>query len=86
MMVMSLNVPGSPSSAFTTRYIGLPATGLQKPHFTPAGKPAPPRPRMFAAFISVLICARSIDPITRLATAHAPVCSATSSFHASATP
>src|SRR5919106_559005 len=42
---MSLQVPGSDSSALTTRYFGLGLSCGMKPHFMPVGKPAPPRPR-----------------------------------------
>ena len=42
---MSLQVPGSDSSALTTRYLGLGLSCGMKPHFMPVGKPAPPRPR-----------------------------------------
>ncbi len=42
---MSLQVPGSDSSALTTRYFGWGLSCGMKPHFIPVGKPAPPRPR-----------------------------------------
>ena len=42
---MSLQVPGSDSSAFTTRYLGLGLSFGTNDHFMPVGKPAPPRPR-----------------------------------------
>ena len=42
---MSLQVPGSDSSALTTRYFGFGLSCGMKPHFIPVGKPAPPRPR-----------------------------------------
>src|SRR5919107_1215310 len=42
---VSLQVPGSDSSALTTRYRGPPSGFGRKPHFIPHGNPAPPRPR-----------------------------------------
>ena len=42
---MSLQVPGSDSSALTTRYFGLGLSCGMNDHFMPVGKPAPPRPR-----------------------------------------
>ena len=47
---MSLQVPGSDSSALTTRYFGFGLSCGMKPHFMPVGKPAPPRPRRLEAF------------------------------------
>ena len=40
-----MKVPGSDSSAFTTRYEGFTGCLGMNDHFTPAGNPAPPRPR-----------------------------------------
>ena len=55
MSMRSLYVPGSDSSPFTTRYRGHTFAG-GKPHLTPAGKPAPPRPSRLAVFTSSATC------------------------------
>lgn len=53
MISRSLQVPGSPSSALITRYLGRPSDGLfMNDHFMPDGKPAPPRPRRPDTLIS----------------------------------
>ena len=50
--ILSLNVPGSDSSPLITRYLS--SFSAKKPHFTPVGNPAPPRPLMFEFFISLI--------------------------------
>merc|ERR1719221_1001557 len=56
MISRSLHVPGSDSSALTTRYCGLDLLFLgMKDHFSPEGKPAPPRPRRPDAFMSAMM-------------------------------
>ena len=47
-----MNAPGSPSSALQITYFLSPLALRAKPHLTPVGKPAPPRPRRPEAFIS----------------------------------
>ena len=49
---LSLNVPGSPSSALQTTTRGCAAMLLQLSHLTPVVKPAPPRPSRLARLIS----------------------------------
>ena len=42
--------PGSPSSPLATMNFSSPSAARVKPHFRPAGNPAPPRPRRSASF------------------------------------
>ena len=57
MISRSLHVPGSDSSALTTRYWGLSRLFFgMNDHLSPLGKPAPPRPRSPDAFMSAMIC------------------------------
>ena len=56
----SLQVPGSDSSALTTRYFGFGLSCGMKPHFMPVGKPAPPRPRRLEALTASTISPAAI--------------------------
>src|ERR1700753_348223 len=51
----SLQVPGSLSSPLVSTYLGLADCLGTNDHFKPVGKPAPPRPRRFEAFISLMM-------------------------------
>ena len=59
MSGMSLQVPGSDSSALTTRYFGFGLSCGMKPHFMPVGKPAPPRPRRPESLTMVMMSSGS---------------------------
>ncbi len=57
----SLQVPGSDSSALTTRYFGLGLSCGMKPHLSPVGNPAPPRPRRPLSLTAAITAPGSID-------------------------
>src|SRR5699024_8414955 len=59
---MSLHVPGSASSALTTRYLGLGLSLGMKPHFIPVGNPAPPRPRRPESLTMSMMSSPSMGP------------------------
>ena len=67
MSGMSLQVPGSDSSALTTRYCGLGLSCGMKPHFMPVGKPAPPRPRRPESLTAVMMASGSMPSAVRSA-------------------
>lgn len=63
----TLHVPGSLSSAFTTRKEGRPSDFLgMNDHFRPDGKPAPPRPRSPDFFISSMIASGPVHSKSRV--------------------
>ena len=64
---MSLQVPGSDSSALTTRYLGLGLSCGMNDHFIPVGKPAPPRPRRPESLTTETTSAGSIARAVRSA-------------------
>ena len=55
-----MKVPGSPSSALITRYLGAVEPLGMNPHLTPVGKAAPPSPRRLDFFTSSAMAAGSI--------------------------
>ena len=57
----SMNAPGSPSSALQTMHLSSPSARAPASHFTPHGKPPPPRPRSPEAFISSITWAGVIS-------------------------
>ncbi len=57
---MSLQVPGSDSSALTTRYLGFGLSCGMNDHFMPVGKPAPPRPRRPESLTAAMIASGAI--------------------------
>src|SRR5262245_53714607 len=71
-MYRSLNVPGSPSSAFTTRYLGFGLVFGIKDHFFAVGNPAPPRPRRFARETSSMTSAGDIERTALVAARYPP--------------
>ncbi len=80
-MYRSLNVPGSPSSPFTTRYLGFGLFLGMNDHFLAVGNPAPPRPRRFERETSSMICsgvresaffAATYPPLATYASHHVP--------------
>ena len=55
----SRQVPGSPSSALTTTYLGFGLSCGMNCHFMPVGKPAPPRPRRLESLTIDTMTSRS---------------------------
>ena len=72
-MYLSLKVPGSPSSALTTRYRGFGLAFGMNDHFFPVGKPAPPRPRRFGRETSSMTCAGVMEKSACLAASVASI-------------
>src|SRR5690349_14949932 len=75
----SLNAPGSDSSALTTRYFGFALLRSISEALRPIGKPAPPRPRRFAAE-SVSISSSGVIAAAFAAEAYPPTARYSESF------
>jgi len=64
-----MNAPGSPSSPLQMRYFSSPGLVRANCHFTPVGKPAPPRPRMPESVTSAITASGVIVVSARCAAA-----------------
>ena len=62
---MSLQVPGSDSSALITRYFGLADVRSMNDHLVPVGNPAPPRPRRPDSLTSAITSSGVMDNALR---------------------
>ena len=56
-MSLSLNVPGSDSSALQITYLGVASWAATRSHLRPAGNPAPPMPRSPLSLSAAMTCA-----------------------------